>query len=225
MRCACTVAALLFGAGAGTAAQQPSVEAADTAPVAQPVAPVRAARFGVWFTGGWHAPISNYSPLPTDREVLLFGIERRVHLVTGHGIELSTSPSLLPMVYTTGNRRQENVRCRDAFSVECEVGSSYPAYGFGMLPASLRIQSSAARRLGFSVSGDAGGALFNQRVPATKAARFNFVARFGADVVVRATGGTWLSAGYRHLHMSNGGTGDINPGIDTPLWSFGFAWR
>jgi len=208
------------------AAQQPQGEASDSvSAAARPMFVPRVARLGVWFAGGWHAPISNYSPLPTDREVLVFGVERRFHLLTRAGVELSTAPSLLPAVYTTGNRRQGNVVCRDAYSLDCEIGSAYSAYGVGLLPASLRLQTSADRRVGVSVSGDAGGALFNQRVPATRATRFNFMARFGADVVLRATNATWLSVGYRHLHLSNGGTGDINPGIDTPLWSFGIAWR
>jgi hypothetical protein len=182
-------------------------------------------RFGVWFAGGWHAPISNYSPLRTDRAVVLVGVTGRFHLASLRWAALSATPSLLPYVYTSGNRRQENVVCRDAFTTKCEVGSSYDAFAVGLLPIGLTVQTSAARRVGLSATGDAGGALFSQRVPATKGTRFNFIARFGADVVVRVTRGVWISGGYRHLHISNGGTGEINPGIDTPVWAFGLAWR
>jgi len=99
------------------AAQQPQGEPSDsTAIVTRPMFVPRVARLGVWFAGGWHAPSSNYSPLPTDREVLVFGVERRFHLLARGGFDVSASPSLLPAVYTTGNRRQINVVCRDTYS-------------------------------------------------------------------------------------------------------------
>jgi len=184
-----------------------------------------AARYGAWFAGGWHAPISNYSPLRTDRAVMLVGLERRWPLASARGIELSAAPSVLPAIYTSGNRRQDNVVCRDAFSPNCVIGSAYSAVGAGVLPVALRLDTSPRRRIGVSASADAGGAVFTQRVPATKGTRFNFIARFGADVILRARDGLWITGGYRHLHLSNGGTGQINPGIDTPLWAFGIAWR
>jgi lipid A 3-O-deacylase PagL len=183
------------------------------------------ARYGAWFAGGWHAPISNYSPLPTDRRVVLVGVSRRFHLASMPWGELLATPSFLPFVYTSGNRRQENVVCRDTFNAKCAVGSSYDAVAVGALPVGLTVQTSLERRFGVSATGDAGGALFSQRVPATRGTRFNFIARFGADVVVRVRSGVWVSAGYRHVHISNGGTGEINPGIDTPVWAFGLNWR
>ena len=196
-----------------------------TAPSASSLTHPSAARFGAWFVGGWHAPISNYSPLRTDRAVVLVGVTRRFRLTSWRWAELSATPSLLPFVYTSGNRRQENVVCRDVFNTNCEIGSSYSALAVGVLPIALMVQTPDDRRIGLSATADAGGALFSQRVPATKGTRFNFIARFGADVVVRVRSGVWVSGGYRHVHISNGGTGEINPGIDTPVFAFGIAWR
>ena len=206
------------GQGIDSAVTEPGVSARM---LTGPTAP----RFGAWFVGGWHAPISNYSPLRTDRAVLLMGITRRYRLASVGWAELLATPSLLPLVYTSGNRRQDNVVCRDTFNADCEVGSSYSAFAAGALPVGLTVQTNAERRIGLNATADGGGALFSQRVPATKGTRFNFIARFGADVVVRVRSGVWISGGYRHVHISNGGTGEINPGIDTPVFAFGIGWR
>jgi hypothetical protein len=72
---------------------------------------------------------------------------------------------------------------------------------------------------------DGGGVWFSHRVPVRDGTYFNFAARGGLDALYRVGDGLWLSAGYRHLHLSNAGTGAVNPGLDVPLIALGLAWR
>ena len=63
------------------------------------------ARFGLWVTATVTAPVSNSGTLPHDRTLVLVGLERQYPVIRGKWGTISTSPSLLPAVFTTDNRR------------------------------------------------------------------------------------------------------------------------
>jgi hypothetical protein len=195
------------------------------------------AKYGVWWTAGWHAPIADHSDLVNNRILMMVGIERRFAFKTGRLGTLSYAPALLPAVNATNNLRFRTVNCgrfsddeliaRTIVQIKgiCYQGTAYSAFGVGVLPVALRWHTDAERRLGLTADLDGGGVWFSHRVPVRDGTYFNFAARGGIDGVVRVSRTMWVSAGYRHLHLSNGGTGTVNPGLDAPLIALGIAWR
>ena len=92
--------------------------------------------------------------------------------------------------------------------------------------ASLRAASAPlAGRVRATARLDGGGVWLRDRIPTEDGTRFNFLAQAGVGLEWRLSPGVWLSTEYRRLHVSNGGRGDINPGIDAPLLAAGLAWR
>lgn len=182
-------------------------------------------RFGLWAEGTTsRAPVSNGSSL-RDRAIALVGIEREHRLGGGTWGDVTTSPSLLPAVYTSGNRRAESFGCGGVLLLLCTRSIPYSAFGIGIMPLSIRVQTTAERRVSLVLRADAGGVYFTHRIPAETGTRLNFIAQGGADVALHLTRRSWALVGYRHVHLSNGGLGTANPGIDAPLLTLGFAWR
>jgi hypothetical protein len=185
--------------------------------------------YSAWWTAGWHAPEANISGLARDRSLLMVGIERRFTLKGGRFGTISMAPAILPAVNATHNRRSEQRMCvTDPVLltwIYCDKNVPYSAFGVGVLPLAFRFQTPSEHRFGVVASLDGGGVWFDGRIPIPAGTRFNFAARAGLDATVRVGRRTWLSAGVRHLHLSNAGMGDVNPGIDAKLIALGLAWR
>ncbi len=92
--------------------------------------------------------------------------------------------------------------------------------GAGIKPLALRAWAgSGPVRLEGDVS--AGAMFFARPMLAANATRFNFVAE--ADLGVRFTlpDGRRIVVGYRRHHLSNGGLGDVNPGLNSHVLYLG----
>jgi hypothetical protein len=196
-------------------------------------------RYAAGWSAAWHLPLANNSNIGSDRTLLVADVERRVVLATGRLGAIAWSPALLA-ANATHNMRLDSRSCDrtgtyntvDIMRINgaCYAAHAYSAFGLGVVPLAFRWQVGRERRLGVAATLDGGGVLFNHPLPVTsdthlRGQSFNFVARGGGDVVLRVTRGAWLSAGYRHVHLSNGGLGSINPGIDADLLALGVAWR
>jgi hypothetical protein len=107
----------------------------------------------------------------------------------------------------------------------CPVGARYAAYGIGAIPLGFRFESVAMRDISLAARLDGGGVWFNRRIPADGGMHFNFLAQAGVDLSLKVATRSWIQLGYRHLHLSNAGTSEINPGLDVSLLDLGLAWR
>ncbi len=98
----------------------------------------------------------------------------------------------------------------------------YSAYGFGITPLGARANFPLAHQARLSISFGAGGVYLTKAVPADQGTHFNFQfsLRPALTVPVSRYGKLW--AGYQLLHVSNGYTGKINPGINAGLMMIGF---
>lgn len=63
------------------------------------------------------------------------------------------------------------------------------------------------------VEGGTGPMIAEKRVPASTS-RFNFITHAGAGIVLNANGRLPIHAGYRFMHISNGGYSPRNPGLN-----------
>lgn len=183
------------------------------------------AHYAAWASGTWHAPVSNHAGLPAHRNLAIVGVERRYLLTFGLFGSFSFSPSLIPGAFTTGNRRQQPTTCGGTALPNCFTDISYTAFGVGIIPASIAFDSPSLGRFRGRAEAGGGALLFDARVPSATGTQFNFLARAGGDIAVKINGHSELFVGYRHLHISNGGLGTSNAGIDAPTLVVGGGWQ
>jgi hypothetical protein len=176
----------------------------------------------IWTEAAFHAPVSNGPGPLRDRFLAIGGIEREFPLIQRPWGLVATSISLLPAVYTNGNRRLQASSCGTL--TLCYVSVRYPSFGVGALPLSLHFMSAALHGVGIVVGGGAGAVWFTQQIPSEMGTRFNFLAQGGADLDIRLLRKCWAILGYRHVHLSNGGLGTVNVGIDANLFALGILW-
>ena len=79
-------------------------------------------------------------------------------------------------------------------------------------------------RVQFYVEGGTGPMYAQKRVPASTS-RFNFTTQAGAGLVLNARGRFPIVAGYRFLHISNGGYAPRNPGLNVSAAVLGVQLR
>lgn len=95
--------------------------------------------------------------------------------------------------------------------------------GVGLKPLALRLVRRSAKVEAYV--GLAGGASwFDRPTPAENAHRRNYMGELDLGVRVLGAGGRRLTVGYRFNHLSNGNTGEINPGIDSHMVSLGVTF-
>lgn len=74
--------------------------------------------------------------------------------------------------------------------------------------------------------GEAGtGPMYAEKAVPAATSRFNFMTQFGAGVVLMPQARFPLIAGYRFLHISNGGYSPRNPGLNISSVILGVRWR
>ena len=93
--------------------------------------------------------------------------------------------------------------------------------GVGIKPVGLRGWAGAGRvRLQADVT--AGVVRFGSPALASNATRFNFVYEVSVGVRVIMPGAGHAAIGLRRHHLSNGGLGEVNPGLDSHMAYLGF---
>jgi hypothetical protein len=63
-----------------------------------------------------------------------------------------------------------------------------------------------------------------RRVPASTS-RFNFLTQYGGGVIIQPASRFPLMAGFRSMHISNGGYSPRNPGLNVRAFVFGVRYR
>jgi len=79
-------------------------------------------------------------------------------------------------------------------------------------------------RLQWYVEGATGPMISEKRVPASTS-RFNFITHGGGGIVLNAQGRVAIIAGYRFMHISNGGYSPRNPGLNVSAAVLGVQLR
>ncbi|HYD51592.1 MAG TPA: acyloxyacyl hydrolase [Gemmatimonadaceae bacterium] len=97
------------------------------------------------------------------------------------------------------------------------------ASGRGVEPLGLQLRFRRWSRVQPLVHLSGGALWFDDEVPRTGTARFNFIGRLGAGVSAASTGGLAVTVGYTLAHISNGGTKPLNPGIDSQMLYVGLT--
>ena len=117
-----------------------------------------------------------------------------------------------------------NSRCRPESLCPGATPIPHSVYAFGLTPIGWAISvGRGPARLTVEASG--GGLWFTRRIPDPVATRFNFTASAGPTLELRVTQSQMLRIGYLWHHTSNGGTGKVNPGLNSGILAAGLLWR
>lgn len=103
-----------------------------------------------------------------------------------------------------------------------EIRRTY--YGFGVAPLGLQANFRPRKKLQPFVGGSGGLLYFDKNLQDGLGRRFNFTADVGGGIEYRLKEGRAVTFGYKYLHISNGGRGFINPGIDNNLFYVGYSF-
>jgi lipid A 3-O-deacylase PagL len=117
-----------------------------------------------------------------------------------------------------------NSRCRPDTLCPGATPIPHDVYAFGLTPFgwALTLGAGPAR---LTMEASAGGLWFTRRVPDPVGTRFNFTAAAGPTVELHVTPSQSLRLGYLWHHTSNGGTGKVNPGLNSGILALGVLWR
>jgi hypothetical protein len=93
--------------------------------------------------------------------------------------------------------------------------------GFGVTPLGLQMRMWPASRFQLAFGLSMGLVLYDKPLPDPGERRLNFMGDLSAGLQVRVGRSGQLLAGLRQNHTSNGGTGEVNPGLDSRVLYFG----
>jgi hypothetical protein len=165
---------------------------------------------------------------PAYRDFYAVDLRAGWTIASSEDAALEYTPSLTPLAISTGN--PEYLRDTKA----CVPNSPCPykagtvpvyrtAYAFGLAPLGfqLRFFPRAAVRPFVQVSG--GALWFTRPIPDPMATRFNFTAEAGGGLEIALPRRHALAIGYGFHHTSNGGTGQVNPGVNSGVLTVGIT--
>ena len=224
------IAALVIAGGVSSATAQTTMHApgdsADSAPAGHVVhAP---SVYGAWGAAARHSPFHTRTGAPAYRNFYLtsvrfawsLGGEDRSRRLSG-----AYFIDLIPAALSTDMPEYHwSSRCRPETLCPGATPIPHSVYGFGITPIGWAIgYGGGPARLTIEASG--GGLWFTRRIPDPVATRFNFTASAGPTLEWRVTPSQTLRVGYLWHHTSNGGTGKVNPGLNSGILAAGLLWN
>ena len=96
-------------------------------------------------------------------------------------------------------------------------------YAWGAAPIGLKFNFRRNRRVQPFAQATGGFLYFNEQVPVTGAARFNFTFDFSGGVQIVNTNRRSFTIGYKYQHISNANRANANPGVDVQMIFAGFS--
>ena len=96
-------------------------------------------------------------------------------------------------------------------------------YAWGISPIGLKLNFRRNKRVQPFAASTGGFLYFNEQVPVSGAAHFNYTFDFQGGVQLVNSNQRSFMIGYKYNHISNGYHAPINPGVDVQMVFFGFS--
>ena len=222
------VLATALGTVRRAAAQGPAAASADTSDGGLPTLTIHAPSiFGAWIAAARHSPFRTRTGVDGYRDFYLASarVGWQLRGDDASHVRVAYFIDIIPAALSTGMPDyQWDARCQPTTYCPGATPISHNVYGFGMSPIgwSVAVGSGAAS---LTIEATGGGLWFARRVPDPVATRFNFTASAGPTLELRLTPSEALRIGYLWHHTSNGGTGHVNPGLNSGILAAGMIWR
>ncbi|HKY08278.1 MAG TPA: acyloxyacyl hydrolase [Candidatus Binatia bacterium] len=164
--------------------------------------------FGVWAGG---SPDSNELLGSTkDRNLFLLGLRYGRVLGAWDWFSVEYTVDLFPVALMF---EPDNVRRGDS-----------TIYGAGVSPVGFKLNFGQQSRIKPFIALSFGFLYFEKQVPIPDSSRFNFATEVGLGVQYFVTPKNAITLGYKLHHISNAGTADRNPGVDSHLFYAGYSF-
>jgi len=168
--------------------------------------------------------------VPHDRDLFIVGVGLRTSLRSHSpdGFEVAYDLQFLPLIVSRGTA-DENLRVvlcsRQRYCGNTSDVSPWStrAVGIGILPLGFTALAPIVPRLRFQLRGAAGALRLSKPVPVLEGHKFNFIAEASTGLELRLSSALKLTAGMVFNHISNGGTADINPGMNSRMFEVGLV--
>lgn len=210
---------LVFGfwLGAGSVAgAQDSVAARTASPVeARSLAgATRRWHIGAWVGASFRSRFATRQG-SRYRDLYMAGI-RFLHAAEAtRDVTLEYYVDLVPLIRSTNTPTEYRWECSASVERGCTdrmITGTVP--GFGITPVGLQLRAFARRKVQMTFALGLGAAWYQRPIPDPDERQLNFMGDAGVGVQFEL-GDAAVLAGIRHSHTSNGGTGEVNPGLDS----------
>lgn len=183
---------------------------------------------GMWVGGATHSGFRTRTGVAGHRDFYLTAIRLSWPLGTrdpSAPVRGAYFIDVLPYAVSTGMPEYVwDNGCQPGFSCPGAQAIPHTVSAFGITPLGWVLSLGGSRvRADLEASG---GALYYSRpIPDPEATRFNFTFSAGPVLEIIAGQRAVMRLGYLWHHTSNGGTGRVNPGLNSGVVSAGLAWR
>ena len=198
--------------------------------IGQPTGPgARSAReFGFWTALALNQPLKTRLGHTHDRDLFIAGLRGRWLLHQQSLVEVSYTADVLPIVVSTAMPFYTEVgtSCTPSTCTTLSTTkvSRKSVYGGGLVPLGFELRVGGGFPLKLVMRGSAGVVEFSRRVPDPGEQRLNFILDAGVAAEAQLTRRIGLGAGFRFDHISNAGTGAVNPGMNSRMLELGVFW-
>jgi hypothetical protein len=106
-----------------------------------------------------------------------------------------------------------------------QFSPAHTVYGFAITPVGFTAEFSHRRKVHPFLQTNEGIIASGQPIPinVTGATGLNFLIDVGAGIRIRTGDRRQITLGYKYLHISNGYTSPVNPGVDNNIFYAGFS--
>lgn len=173
----------------------------------------------------WYSPRGGSWGMITNRRVYLTGLRTEWVLGADRQFAWTYVFEWVPLAIVERTVRGETLHCRPTDGI-CEVDrSARVAVGTGAAPLGFKLYMNNAGSARFFGSLSGGMIAFSRDVPVHTSRKLNFMFDYGGGVDLVRRDGRAVTIGYRFHHISNAGSGRVNPGLDANVIYVGLRRR
>lgn len=103
------------------------------------------------------------------------------------------------------------------------VTETSTAYGLGIAPIGVRYILRPQKKLKVFAALNLGMILFNEDLPVPRSRKLNFTSEADLGVMIWSRKNKAVTLGLKYNHISNAGTAELNPGINTAIFYVGYS--
>lgn len=183
-----------------------------------------------------HSTVPTRMPVTAYRDLYIVDMHAGWTLSSNSVLSVEYTPSIVPLAISTRNPeayiRQTTVVCppgkncaENSVLEVVAIPRFTNTYGFGLTPVGFQLRLFPAWPVQFLTYANGGALWFTHPIPDPEATRFNFTAELGGAVQINLPDRYGLVLGYSWHHTSNGGTGRVNPGLNSRVLTLGIVAR
>lgn len=181
--------------------------------------------FGGWTAAGFNQPLRTRVGHRYNRDLYMAALRASRPVIARGRFTASYVFDIFPTLVATENpnyRISNTIICTSARRCFRPTLVEWrTAYAPGIAPIGVQMNVAVAKPVHWVIHGSGGGVYFNHKIPDPRETRFNFTAAGGSGFEFHTPIGAF-GVGWQIHHISNAGTGRVNPSMNTRMLYFGY---